>query len=393
MRILHTSDWHIGRSFHGHQTLDALRGVLGALTEQVREHRVDVVVIAGDVFDSATPAAACYTLLTDVLREISASGAQIVLTSGNHDNAARLGFMAPLLRDGIHVITDPASVGTPVTLTDEHGPVHFYGIPYLEPIIVRGIWSGDELRTQEQAIAHAMRRIHVDRQGRGGRSVVVSHCFAAGVEPSSGVEREIRQGSLDVVPLSAFDGPDYVALGHIHGRNRLAEHVRYSGAPLHYSFSEENKPRGSWLVDLDADGLAGVEWLELPVPRKLVSLRGPLEELLTLAEHDQHVDAWVCAVLTDPTPQAEPMRRLQQRFPYCATIQPDPQGRSVDDGLSYRARVQKAVSDVELIDTFLAHVRDGDGPTEGENRLIADVVASGRATENEAIEARHQVSA
>ncbi|MFL0410879.1 exonuclease SbcCD subunit D [Microbacterium paludicola] len=385
MRILHTSDWHIGRSFHGHSTLEALRGVLGALTDQVREHKVDVVVIAGDVFDSATPAAACYTLLTDVLREISGAGAQIVLTSGNHDNAARLGFMAPLLRDGIHVITDAASVGTPVTLADEHGPVHFYGIPYLEPILVRSVWAND-LRTQEQAIDHAMGLIGSDRAERGGRSVVVSHCFAAGVEPSAGVEREIRQGSLDVVPVSAFDGPDYVALGHIHGRNRLAEHIRYSGAPLHYSFSEADKPRGSWLVDLDADGLASVEWLELPVPRKLVTLRGTLDELLTLADYDEHVDAWVCAVLTDATPQADPMRRLQQRFPHCATIQPDPQGRTGDDGLSYRARVKKTVGDVELIDTFLTLVREGEGATDGESRIIGDVVAERRAAENEAVE-------
>lgn len=385
MRILHTSDWHIGRSFHGHSTLEALRGVLGALTAQVREHEVDVVVIAGDVFDSAMPAAGCYTLLTDVLREISAAGAQIVLTSGNHDNAARLGFMAPLLRDGIHVITDAASVGTPVTLTDAHGPVHFYGIPYLEPILVRSVWDND-LRTQEQAIDHAMRLIGADRAERGGRSVVVSHCFAAGVEPSAGVEREIRQGSLDVVPLSSFDGPDYVALGHIHGRNRLAEHIRYSGAPLHYSFSEADKPRGSWLVDLDADGLASVEWLGLPIPRPLVTLRGTLDDLLTLADYDEHADAWICAVLTDATPQADPMRRLQQRFPYCATIQADPQGRADDDGLSYRSRVNKTISDVELIDTFLTHVREGEGPTDGENRIIADVVAAARVTENEAVE-------
>jgi exonuclease SbcD len=388
MRILHTSDWHIGRSFHGNSTLDALRGVLGALTDQVREHRVDVVVIAGDVFDSATPAAACYTLLTDVLRGISDAGAQIVLTSGNHDNAARLGFMAPLLRDGIHVVTDPAGVGTPVTLADEHGPVRFYGIPYLEPIIVRGIWPGTVIRTQEQAIAHAMSLVNADRAARGGRSVVASHCFAAGVEASPGVEREIRtdlrQGSLDVVPLAAFDGPDYVALGHIHGRSRLAEHIRYSGAPLHYSFSEAGKPRGSWLVDLDADGLAGVEWLELPVPRPLVTLRGTLDELLSDVAHDVHADAWVCAVLTDATPQPEPMRRLQQRFPHCATIQLDPQNRAEDDGLSYRARVVAARSDGELIDTFLTHVREGEGATADEHELLADVIAARTAADREA---------
>ncbi|GAA3658616.1 exonuclease SbcCD subunit D [Microbacterium marinilacus] len=381
MRILHTSDWHIGRSFHGHQTLDALRGVLATLAGQVREHRVDVVVVAGDVFDSATPAAACYTLLTDALRDISAAGAQIVLTSGNHDNAARLGFLAPLLRDGIHVITDPAGVGTPVTLSDEHGPVHVYGIPYLEPIIVRGVWPGSGLRTQQQAIAHAMGLIEADRSGRGGRSVVVSHCFAAGVEASDGVEREIRQGSLDVVPLSSFDGPDYVALGHIHGRSRLDDGVRYSGAPLHYSFSEAGKPRGSWLVDLDAHGLAAVEWLELPVPRRLVTLRGTLEELLGDPALDAHADAWVCAVLTDATPQTDPMRRLQQRFPHCATIQLDPQNRAAEDGLSYRARVRKAASDADLIDSFLSLVREGDGASDQEARIIGDVVSERAATE------------
>ena len=133
MRILHTSDWHIGRSFHGHATLDALRGVLETLTAQVREHEVDVVIVAGDVFDSATPAAACYTLLTDTLVALRDAGAHVIVTSGNHDSAARLGFQARLLRDGIHVLTDPLALGTPVTIDDEHGPVHFYGIPFLEP--------------------------------------------------------------------------------------------------------------------------------------------------------------------------------------------------------------------------------------------------------------------
>ena len=391
MRILHTSDWHIGRTFHGNSTLDALRGVLEAITAQVREHRVDVVVIAGDVFDSATPAAVCYSMLTDVLRGISEAGAQIVLTSGNHDNAARLGFMAPLLRDGVHVVTDAATVGTPITIDDEHGPVHFYGIPYLEPIVVRGLWPEATIRTQEQAIAHAMSLVNADRERRGGRSVVVSHCFAAGVEASPGVEREIRtdlrQGSLDVVPLAAFDGPDYVALGHIHGRSRLGERVRYSGAPLHYSFSEAGKPRGSWLVELDGDGFAGAQWLELPVPRPLVTLRGTLDELLSDPAHEAHAEAWVCAVLTDATPQPDPMRRLQQRFPFCATIQLDPQRRSEDDGLSYRARVVAARSDGELIDSFLRHVRDGEGASDGESELLAEVIARAAADRAEAVPA------
>lgn len=374
MRILHTSDWHIGRSFHGHSTLDALRGVLEALVAQVRAQAVDVVIVAGDVFDSAAPAAGCYTLLTDTLVSLRDEGTQVVVTSGNHDSAARLGFQARLLRDGIHVLTDPGAVGTPVTLTDAHGPVHVYGIPFLEPALVRHLWEGVELRTQAQTMAHAMGLIRTDLAGRGGRSVVIAHCFAAGVEPTAGVEREIRQGTLDVVPLSVFDGPDYVALGHIHGRQQLSDRVRYAGAPLHYSFGEGDKPRGSWLVELDAAGLAGVEWLPLPVPRRLTTVRASFDELLTDPRFVAFENDWISAEYTDPTPQLEPMRRLQARFPFCATVGHAPAVGREDDGLTYAGRVRQVRSDAELIDAFLSHVRAGDGADPREQELIRDVL-------------------
>ena len=374
MRILHTSDWHIGRSFHGHSTLEALRGVLATLIAQVREHAVDVVVLAGDVFDSAAPASACYTLLTETLRDLSDAGSRIVVTSGNHDSAARLGFQSALLRDGIHVVTDPLSIGTPITIDDEHGPVHLYGIPFLEPALVRHLWEGAEPRSQQQAVAHAMDLVRADLAARGGRSVAISHCFAAGVAATPGVEREIRQGSLDVVPLSVLDGPDYVALGHIHGRQQLSSRVRYAGAPLHYSFGEGAKPRGSWLVELDAAGLASVEWLDLPVPRRLETVRGTMAELLVDDRFADAEDAWVCAQYTDPAPQPDPMRRLQARFPHCATVMHVPAVTAGDDGLGYAGRVRAARSDVELVDAFLVHVRAGEGATEREAEVIREVI-------------------
>ncbi|MCH6231092.1 exonuclease SbcCD subunit D [Microbacterium sp. CFH 31415] len=374
MRILHTSDWHIGRSFHGHATLDALGGVLDALVAQVREHEVDVVVVAGDVFDSAAPAAACYGVLTDALAALSDAGATVVVTSGNHDSSARLGFQSSLLRQGIHVMTDPMATGTPVTVDDEHGPVHFYGIPFLEPALVRHLWPDAEIRSQRLAIEHAMGLVRADAERRGGRSVAIAHCFAAGVDATPGVEREIRQGSLDVVPLAAFDGPDYVALGHIHGRQRLSDRVRYAGAPLHYSFGEGDKPRGSWLIDLDADGLAAVEWLDLPVPRRLITIRGSLDELLGDERFADASDAWVCAQYTDATPQLDPMRRLQARFPHCATVMHTPEGLRGDDGLTYSRRVRQARSDAELVDAFLVHVREGEGASEREAEVIRDVI-------------------
>nr|WP_201468963.1 exonuclease SbcCD subunit D [Microbacterium hydrocarbonoxydans] len=374
MRILHTSDWHIGRTFHGNSTMGALAEVLGALTEQVRENSVDVVVVAGDVFDSATPAAGAYTLLGDALVALHATGARVIVTSGNHDSAARLGFQARLLREGIHVLTDPLAIGTPVTVADADGPVHFFGIPYLEPAIVRQHWPEAELRAQAQTLAHAMDLVREGMRENPGRSVAIAHCFAAGVDATIGLEREVRQGGLDVVPLAVFDGPDYVALGHIHGRQQVSERVRYSGAPLHYSFGEQNKPRGSWLVDLDETGLASVEWLELPVPRRLVTITGSLEEILSAANVAAHAEDWVCAVYTDPLAQTEPMRRLREQYPYCAMVQHRPDEVAETIERSYVQRLRGAVTDAERIEAFLEHVRSGHGPSEREGELIREVL-------------------
>lgn len=374
MRILHTSDWHIGRTFHGNSTMDALAEVLGALTAQVRENAVDVVVVAGDVFDSATPAGPAYTLLGDALVALHETGARVIVTSGNHDSAARLGFQARLLRDGIHVLTDPRAIGTPVTVDDADGPVHFYGIPYLEPAIVRQHWPDAALRSQAQTLAHAMDLVRLGMRDNPGRSVAIAHCFAAGVDATVGLEREVRQGGLDVVPLSVFDGPDYVALGHIHGRQRISERVRYSGAPLHYSFGEQSKPRGSWLIDLDEAGLASVEWIELPVPRRLVTLTGTLEQILSDDNIAAHSLDWVCAIYTDPLAQAEPMRRLREHYPHCAMVQHQPTETSEKVERSYSDRLRGAVTDPERIEAFLEHVRSGHGASEREGELIREVL-------------------
>lgn len=395
MRILHTSDWHIGRTFHGHSTLEALRGVLEALTDQVRALDVDVVIVAGDVFDTATPSAAAYTLLTDALVGLVDAGAQVVVTSGNHDSAARLGFQSRLLRDGIHVVTDPLTVGTPVLIDDEHsatsGPVAFYPIPFLEPVLVRSVFPGVELRSQADALGHAMSLVRADLAARGGRSVAIAHCFAVApagdgatdaggpapedtVTATAGLERVIQQGGLEFVPADVFDGPDYIALGHIHGRKRLSERVRYAGAPLHYSFGERSRERGGWLVEIDGDGLSEVSWVSLPVPRRLVTITATFDELLSDAAFEAHVEDWVSARYTDDLAVPDPMRRLQERFPHCALVQHAPAERSEAEASTYARRVADAVDHVALIDQFLRHVRAGVGAAERELEIIRDVV-------------------
>lgn len=383
MRILHTSDWHLGRTFHGHPTLEAASAVLDALAGEVAARGIDVVAVAGDVFDSAAPSATALDALTVALRAIRAAGAEVVLTSGNHDSVTRLGLHAEWLgAAGIHLITRHQHLDRPVTLADDHGPVHVYGVPYLEPAMVRAAAPGVPLRTHGEALTWAMDRIRDDLARRGGRSVVLAHCFTADVQAeATDVERDIAQGGLNLVPASVFDGPDYVALGHIHGRSTLTDRVRYSGAPLHYSFEEGHKPRGGWLVDLGApDEPPAVTWLDLPVPRRLVQLSGPLEELLTAAEHDAHCDAWVKGVVTDRVRPMDAMRRLQQRFPFCAAVEWAPTERAERDGASYGERV-RGRSDDEILDGFLGHVRNGVGVSDFERRLVGELLTEATVRE------------
>jgi len=250
--------------------------------------------------------------------------------------------------------------------------VHIYGLPFLEPALLRHVWPG--ARSQAAVISHAMDLVRADLAERSGRSVAIAHCFAAGVEPTPHLERDIQQGGLDVVPLAAFGGVDYVALGHIHGRQHLADHIRYAGAPLHYSFGEGDKPRGSWLVELDAAGFVGAQWLDLPVPRRLTTLRAPLDDLLTDERYAAHAGDWVCVEYTDALPQRDPLRRLQERFPHCAKVVHAPAVTTEGDGRSYAQRVRAARSDRELVETFLTHVRDGEGANPRESELLADLL-------------------
>jgi len=382
MKILHTSDWHIGRTFHTHPTLGHLGLVLEALVEIVRERGVDVVAVAGDVFDSAIPSKESYGVLTGALRDIKAAGAAVVMTSGNHDSATRLGFQSEWAGlAGIHVVTGHEQYLEPVTIRDAHGPVHFYGIPFLEPVLIRHFYPDVVLKTHEQVLGFVMGRVRADMAVRGGRSVVLSHCFAAGIAPAaeaSDVERDVTAGGLDVVPVSVFDGPDYVALGHIHGRATLSERLRYSGAPLHYSFSEANKPRGAWLVELGAEGLVvegpgAVEWIDLPVPQRLSELTGPLDELLDADRFTGQEGDWVKAILTDQVRPLDGMRKLQERFPHCVTLEHRPSITIETDAATYSERI-RAKTDPEIVAGFLSFVRNGVGPTPFESGLIAEVL-------------------
>ncbi|MCX3064035.1 exonuclease SbcCD subunit D [Streptomyces beihaiensis] len=380
MRLLHTSDWHLGRAFHRVNMLDAQAAFIDHLVTTARERGVDAVVVSGDVYDRAVPPLAAVELYDDALHRLADLGVPTVLISGNHDSARRLGVGAELIgRAGIHLRTRADRCAEPVVLADDHGDVAFYGLPYLEPALVKDSF-GVVRAGHEQVLGAAMDRVRADLAARpdGTRSVVLAHAFVIGGEPSDS-ERDISVGGVAAVPSGIFHGVDYVALGHLHGSQVITERIRYSGSPLPYSFSEAAHHKTMWLVDLDATGAVSAERLDCPVPRPLARIRGDLEELLADPELTAHEESWVEATLTDAVRPDDPMARLTGRFPHTLSLLFEPRRTETGPDAGYAERL-RGRDDQEIAEDFVAHVR-GAGPDDAERAVLRAAFDAVRAAE------------
>lgn len=378
MKILHTSDWHLGRTLHKVDLHEHQAAFLDWLVDLVEAEGVDVVVIPGDVYDRAVPAVSSVTLLDRALARLADTGATVVLTSGNHDSPERLGFGRSLMRAGIHLLTDLPGIEHPVSVEDEHGEVLFFGLPYLEPDRARTELAreGEEPlpRSHEAVTRAALDRVREHAAARpGARTVVLAHTFVTGGEASDS-ERDLSVGGVDSVPAGVLGGIDYLALGHLHGCQDLTRSVGapawYSGSPLAFSFSERSHRKSVLLVELGAPGAEGeraevaVRRIETPVPRRLTELRGTLEEIL--ARRDEHAGDWLKAVVTDPARPAHLQEQLREAYPHLLLTEYAPEGRAASAGTPVVRREQNPL---EVMDEFLAHVTGGD-PTEAEHDVL-----------------------
>ena len=373
MKILHTSDWHLGRTLHKVDLHEHQAVFLDWLVDLVEAEQVDVVVIPGDVYDRAVPAVSSVTLLDRALARLADTGATVVLTSGNHDSPERLGFGRSLMRGGIHLLTDVPGIEHPVTVEDEHGEVLFFGLPYLEPDRARTelVAAGEEplARSHEAVTRAALDRVRERAADHpGARTVVLAHTFVSGGEASDS-ERDLTVGGVDSVPAGVLGGIDYLALGHLHGCQDLTRSVGapawYSGSPLAFSFSERHHRKSVLLVELGAPGTAAqVRRIETPVPRRLTELRGTLEEIL--ARRDEHAGDWLKAVVTDPARPAHLQEQLREAYPHLLLTEYAPEGREAREGTPVVRREQNPL---EVMDEFLAHVTGG-APTEAEHDVL-----------------------
>ncbi|HZK35698.1 MAG TPA: exonuclease SbcCD subunit D [Aeromicrobium sp.] len=376
MRILHTSDWHLGRTLHGTDMHEHQQAFLDHLVGLVAQRKIDAVLVAGDVYDRAIPSVETVRLLSDALSRLS-DITTVILTPGNHDSAVRIGFAAGLLRDNVRILASVDDLDKPVVLSDEYGEVVIYGFPYLDPDGARASLAAEDgelpARSHAGVLTAAMDRVRSDLARRAGsgkvRSIVMAHAFVTGGAQSDS-ERDITIGGVDSAPSAIFDGVDYVALGHLHGPQRItiadsSTRVRYSGSPLAYSFSEMLHKKSSVVLEFGANGLESEELVLAPVPRPLAELRGPIDEILG-PDSEGVKDAWLRILVTDPTYPTDMVARLRQRFPYALVMQHVSEGSDV---ASLAQTVTEEMNPMEVAADFIDFVTNA-APTDSESRVL-----------------------
>lgn len=326
MRIIHTSDWHIGRRFEREPLESDQRDFLAWLAAQVGERGVDLVVVAGDVYDRALPSEDAVALLDEGLEALCHAGAAVAMISGNHDSARRLGFGARRqARGGVHVFADVTSPPKPWLFEADGEAVAIVAVPFLDPMTVPfGRDDPDDApraRTHERALADALHR------GRSALdelpdvpNLVVAHATVAGSLRSDS-ERSLAIGGADAVGTACFEGSDAVLLGHLHRPQDVGNggHIAYSGSPLPYSFSEAH-PKSVRVLEVTGGALVSDERVAIPVGRPVATLEGTLENLLTEPSYDRYTEHWVAAFLTDSVTQVQPLERLRRRFPHAVSV-------------------------------------------------------------------------
>ncbi len=384
MRILHTSDWHIGRQIYNVSLLEDQRYVLEQMVDICKTKKVDVVLIAGDLYDRAIPPANAVALVDDILNQIcNELDIPVIVIAGNHDGPERLGFAYRQLEKGNLYITGLLQAEiNPVILQDKHGDVAFYPIPYADPATVRDVFDSidssinskdddseaTQLSTHDQCMQRVLQQIP-DQENN--RSVVISHCFISGGKECES-ERPLSVGGAEQVSASHFKRFSYTALGHLHRPQKQSlESIRYSGSILKYSFSEEQHKKSITLVDMDEKGHCSIEQLALKSLRDMRSISGAMDDIIADAKNDPHKDDYLLISLTDKHAILDPMNKLRQVYPNILHLERPGLMSQNTQKLTNRDVLNK--SKLSMFEDFYQQVQ-GDDLTEDQQKIMTSLI-------------------
>ena len=373
MKILHTSDWHLGRQFHNVSLLDDQKAVIEQLIDYIAKNSVDVVIIAGDIYDRSVPPTAAIELLDSVVKRIcNELNTPIIMISGNHDGAERLGFGAEQMKGaGLHIISNFEDMLTPVVIeTETAGEVAFYGMPYNDPERVRSYFDAP-VATHDQAHKLLAEKI-VEQFNDSQRHVLVSHCFVDGAIESES-ERPLSIGGSDRVSHEHFLNFDYVALGHLHQPQKKGEDfIRYSGSLMKYSFGEQHQKKGFTLVELNEKGFVSAEHIELTAPHEMRIIDGELAEVIEQGKTDPKNEDYLLVRLQDKHAILNPMEKLRSVYPNVLHLEKPGMLIGVEQEM---AQAKLARSEQDMFRDFFKEAQDAELSPE-QDQAISDIISS-----------------
>ena len=346
--------------------------VLEQVHALVRQAAPDVVVLTGDVYDRAIPPVAATQLMDDFLaRLVLGAGVRVILTPGNHDSAERLAFGGRLVRERGLFLAPGLTGGLagaqidPVTLHDAHGPVAFFPLPFVAPVMLKEAEDDLTLGDFDGAMARVMARVAEKFPSAGARTVCLGHCFTLGGEGCES-ERPLSIGGANNVDTGHFRPFSLTLLGHLHRAQQVAPTVFYAGSPLKYSFSEASHAKSAALYDLAADGTFTRELFPLTPRRDLRQLNGALDELLAFAEADPRRDDYLSIELTDPGALFDYAAKLRAAYPNVLSITRAAYRNAGTGGIEIRGKTEH-----EITRAFFRHVTDAELSEAEEAVLLA----------------------
>ena len=313
MKFLHLSDLHLGKRVNEVSMLDDQDYILHQILEITDVESPDAVVIAGDIYDKSVPSGEAVTLFDWFLVALAKRRVPVLLISGNHDSPERLSFGSRLLdASGIHISPVYSGEVRPITLQDEHGPVHFWLLPFLKPAHVKRFFPDEPIESYTDACRAAITQMNVDFSAR---NVLVTHQFVTGA--STCESEELSAGGTDNVDASVFDGFDYVALGHIHGPQNIGSNrIRYCGTPLKYSFSEAAHHKSVTVVSLGEKGDLSLQLCPLYPKHDLREIRGSFASVTDREFYaNTDTDDYLHIILTDEEDVPEAVGKLRRIYP------------------------------------------------------------------------------
>ena len=349
MKLIHLSDLHLGKRVNEFSMIEDQEYILTKIINIIDEEKPDGVLIAGDVYDRAIPSEEAMQLWDGFLNRLSKRKVEVFAISGNHDSAVRFSDHGKLIENaGIHLSPVYNGRAEKITLEDEEGSVNIYMLPFIKPVMVRQFFQDEIIEDYTDACRVAIEHMQVDTKER---NVLLAHQFVTGATRCESEEMVV--GGLDNVNAEVFNCFDYVALGHIHGKQRIGrDEVRYCGTPLKYSFSEKDHKKSVTIIELGKKGSVTICERELIPRHDLREIRGTYEELTARKNYEgTATEDYIHVVLTDEEDILDAIGKLRVIYPNLMKLSYDNK-RTRSSNIIEDVRDVEKKSPVELFEEF-----------------------------------------